>query len=153
MSSLLEQAIVDAKSLKDAAMKNAENLVLEKYSGEVKEAIDNLLEQEEEAPMGMADPLGMPEETTPLEDSSFIDEVPLAHEDPEIDGPKEDEVIEIDCDDIRARLHAEEEADELEASELIGSEEAAEEIFGGVPAAPEEEGVPPEEELPPEEEI
>ena len=32
MSSLLEEAIVDAKALKDAALKNAENTVLEKYS-------------------------------------------------------------------------------------------------------------------------
>jgi hypothetical protein len=35
MSSLLEEAIVDAKALKEAALKNAENAVLEKYSGEV----------------------------------------------------------------------------------------------------------------------
>ena len=47
MSSLLEEAIVDAKALKDAALKNAENAVLEKYSGEVKRAIDTLLEQDE----------------------------------------------------------------------------------------------------------
>ena len=32
MSSLLEQAIIDAKQLKEAALKNAENLVIEKYS-------------------------------------------------------------------------------------------------------------------------
>ena len=36
MSSLLEEAIVDAKALKEAAIKNAENTVLERYSGEVK---------------------------------------------------------------------------------------------------------------------
>ena len=50
MSSLLEQAIVDAKALKEAALKNAEQLILEKYSNEVKTAIDSLLEQEEAAP-------------------------------------------------------------------------------------------------------
>ena len=38
MSELLEQAIVDATALKEAALKNAENTVLEKYSGEVKNA-------------------------------------------------------------------------------------------------------------------
>ena len=42
MSSLLEEAIVDAKALKDAALKNAEDIVLEKYSGEVKRALDTL---------------------------------------------------------------------------------------------------------------
>lgn len=45
--SLLKQAIVDAASLKEAALKNAEQLILEKYSNEVKTAIDTLLEQEE----------------------------------------------------------------------------------------------------------
>ena len=48
MSNLLERAIVDAKALKDAALKNAEQLVVEKYSLEVKEAMNRLLEQEEE---------------------------------------------------------------------------------------------------------
>ena len=42
MSSLLEEAIVDAKALKEAALKNAENAVLEKYSGDVKKALDTL---------------------------------------------------------------------------------------------------------------
>ena len=45
--SLLKQAIVDAANLKEAALKNAEQLILEKYSNEVKTAIDTLLEQEE----------------------------------------------------------------------------------------------------------
>ena len=40
MSNLLERAIVDAKALKEAALKNAEQLVIEKYSQEIKEAMD-----------------------------------------------------------------------------------------------------------------
>ena len=32
MSSLLEQAIIDATALKEAAIKNAENAILDKYS-------------------------------------------------------------------------------------------------------------------------
>ena len=55
MSSLLEQAIVDAKALKEAALKNAENLVIEKYSSEVKESMANLLEQDMSMP-GLEDP-------------------------------------------------------------------------------------------------
>ena len=47
MSSLLEQAIIDATALKEAALKNAEAQVLERYSTDVKEALKNLLEQEE----------------------------------------------------------------------------------------------------------
>ena len=72
MSSLLERAIVDATALKDAALKSAEKLVIEKYSHEVKTAVDSLLsshfeegkdninEQGLELPgMGGADPLAM----------------------------------------------------------------------------------------------
>jgi len=47
MSNLLERAIIDAKALKEAALKNAEQLVIEKYSKEVKDAVNKLLEQEE----------------------------------------------------------------------------------------------------------
>ena len=50
MSSLLEKAIVDATALKEAALKNAENSVIEKYADEIKEAVDTLLEQPEEDP-------------------------------------------------------------------------------------------------------
>ena len=53
MSSLLEQAIVDAKALKEAAMKNAEATIIDKYSEEVKSTLNQLLEQDElEAALG-----------------------------------------------------------------------------------------------------
>ena len=58
MSSLLEQAIIDAKALRDAALKNAEQLVIEKYSDQVKEAVNTLLEQEEMDMGGMDMDLG-----------------------------------------------------------------------------------------------
>ena len=60
-SSMLEQAIIDAKELKEAAQKNAEETVVEKYQAEIKEAVDKILEQEEGMDMGMgpgADPGG-----------------------------------------------------------------------------------------------
>jgi|6_EtaG_2_1085325.scaffolds.fasta_scaffold16296_2 hypothetical protein len=136
MSSLLEQAIVDASALKEAALKNAESAVLEKYSGEVKNALDTLLEQDMGMPMPM--PAAAPMGVAP--DASFIDDVPLAHEDSSLGGPDDEEVIEIDFDDLRARLHAEEEEGiEPLPSEMMGSEETAEEIFGAeeVPAGAE----------------
>ena len=56
MSSLLEQAIVDAKALKEAAMKNAEATIIDKYSEEVKSTLNQLLEQDElEALLGGED--------------------------------------------------------------------------------------------------
>ena len=48
MSSMLEQAIVDATALKEAAMKNAEATILEKYSKEIKETVDNMLNESPE---------------------------------------------------------------------------------------------------------
>ena len=47
MSSMLEQAIVDAKALKEAALKNAEQAVIDKYSSEIKAAVEELLEGNE----------------------------------------------------------------------------------------------------------
>ena len=105
MSSLLEEAIVDAKALKEAALKNAEHAVLEKYSGEVKKALDTLLEQEE------------PSETEA--DSAlmeFADDMPYAFQNEEVDAPAEDEIIEIDLHGLKARL--EEEAEEVQEGDL-----------------------------------
>ena len=61
-SKLLEEAIIDAEALREAALKNAEQVILEKYAPEVKLAIENLLEQEpgmESDPMAMGGDLGM----------------------------------------------------------------------------------------------
>ena len=46
MSNMLDQAIVDAQSLREAAIKSAEKAVVEKYAPEVKQAVQKLLEQE-----------------------------------------------------------------------------------------------------------
>ena len=54
MSALLREAIVDAKALREAALKNAESSIVEKYSDEVRNVLDSLLEQED--PMA-ADPM------------------------------------------------------------------------------------------------
>jgi hypothetical protein len=64
MSNLLEEAIVDAKALKEAALKSAQEAILEKYNPEVKKAIESLLlEQDEAAPgdIGTEEPLADPD--------------------------------------------------------------------------------------------
>ena len=76
MSSLLEEAIVDAKALKEAALKNAESAVLEKYSAEVKGALSTLLEQDE-----MDNEDGA--------DTSFIAEVPYGFQNEKIEAPSD----------------------------------------------------------------
>jgi len=111
MSSLLEEAIVDAKALKEAALKNAENAVLEKYSGEVKGALSTLLEQGD---------LGLEggDEPSPA-DASFIEDVPFGFQNEELDAPPEDELIEIDFDQLKARIEEEEAAgQEVEGGDL-----------------------------------
>ncbi len=55
MSNLLNESIVDAKALRDSALKNAESVVIEKYAEEVKKTLESLLEQDE--PGLEADPL------------------------------------------------------------------------------------------------
>jgi len=45
---MLEQAIVDATALRDAAIKSAEQVVVEQYSEQIKETVQQLLEQEED---------------------------------------------------------------------------------------------------------
>ena len=47
MSDMLQKAIIDAEALKEAATKNAETLVLEKFSSQIKDAVENLLEQDD----------------------------------------------------------------------------------------------------------
>jgi len=44
MTSMLDQAIVDAQALREAALKNAEQAIIEKYAPEIKSAVESLLE-------------------------------------------------------------------------------------------------------------
>ncbi len=60
MSNLLKEAIVDAKALRDAALKNAESAVIDKYADEVRESLQQLLEQDEFADADLGLPPGAP---------------------------------------------------------------------------------------------
>tara|TARA_Y100000310_G_scaffold107794_1_gene106221 strand:+ start:861 stop:2030 length:1170 start_codon:yes stop_codon:yes gene_type:complete len=130
MSSLLEEAIVDAKALKEAALKNAENIVLEKYSGDVKSALETLLEQDD---LGLEPPmegLGISEDAEEGADpelTEFLEEVPYAFQNEELDGAGPEEIIEIDFDALKTRL--EEEDQHVRGSEMIDATELAEEIM------------------------
>ena len=46
MSKMLEQAIVDAAALREAALKNAEQSIIEKYAPQIKEAVEAMLEND-----------------------------------------------------------------------------------------------------------
>jgi len=124
MSNMLEQAIIDADALKEAALKNAETLVLEKYSNQIKNAVENLLEQDDPlaaapagampampeppAPGGM-DPMGAPDPAAAAgggmdmmvggaEKPSILDDIPLAA------TSKNDDQIEIPLDQLMEEL-------------------------------------------------
>ena len=86
MSTLLEQAIVDAAALKEAALKSAEKSILDKYAPEVRNAVTSLLEQEED--MGMGD----------MDEEDDDESIPLGAEEGEklCPCPDDDEVVEID---------------------------------------------------------
>jgi|15BtaG_2_1085339.scaffolds.fasta_scaffold20549_1 hypothetical protein len=108
--SLLEQAIIDAQELKEAALKSAESAILEKYSADIREAVDTMLgaEEDEEDPMapmmgGMpeGDPMmgGMPEEEKTLPEEG----IPFAA-DAEVKlcpCPDDDEEISISFDQLQ----------------------------------------------------
>lgn len=104
-SSLLEQAIVDASALKEAAIKNAESALVGKYADDIKEAVDTLLEAEEDE-LGLGGGLG---EEEPAMDASMPD-VPAAMGDGErlCPCPEENQEVVIDFDALRQEIDAEE---------------------------------------------
>jgi len=103
MSNMLEQAIIDAGALKEAAVKNAESLVLDKFSNQIKEAVESLLEQEEDPMMdpAMGDETGteVPEgEEEEVVESSVMQSIPLANQ------VSEDAQVEIPLDSLMEQL-------------------------------------------------
>ncbi len=116
MSSMLEQAIIDATALKEAAVRNAEQEILEKYSQDIKEAVDALLEQDED--------LNEVEDLD--EEEAVMEQVPPAAMENEAmcPCPADEEVITLDLDQLMAQSNQE----EPEASDLREREEIAEEI-------------------------
>ena len=91
MSSLLNEAIIDAKALREAALKNAETAVIEKYSTEVKKTLEQLLEQED---LGAPPAEALPPEG---EVAPEMPEMPDMAEEPVAEG---EEVEEISEDEI-----------------------------------------------------
>ena len=95
--SLLDEAIVDAITLKEAALKNAEALVLEKYSIDVKQALESLLSEQEDLGLGgaepTADPLASLGGATPEESGDITKDMPFAFKDRNMHGVKDKEKL------------------------------------------------------------
>jgi len=102
---MLEKAIIDATALKEAAVKNAENLILEKYSNQIKEAVGSLLEQEDPA---MAEGEGPPapggegppgDPSGDVEESAVMEHIPLA-----VTSEDLDEEVEIPLEELMSEI-------------------------------------------------
>ena len=96
-STMLEQAIIDAKSLKETAVKTAEEELLKKYSSQIKEAVQNLLEQDD-------DPLTIGEDTS-TETEDVVEELEMKALDGESNSDLEEgEMVELDLDALKEEL-------------------------------------------------
>jgi len=152
MSKMLEQAIIDAKALKEAALKSAEAEIVEKYAPEVKRVMENILEAEEDEELGaMGMDLDAVEDKTamnlplaaaagenacscPDEEEEIVLDLPglaaiVADEEPTLDDlePTETELATTIDDEEEDQALAALEEDELASivSELLGEEEEA----------------------------
>jgi len=112
MSNLLERAIIDATALKEAALKNAEQLVIEKYSDEVKQAMSNLLEAEEEE-VAIDDLFGdaqAQDEENEEQEEEVFDADSIVRDIPDaFMMDDDDEIISIKLDSLEADIEDEEE--------------------------------------------
>ena len=129
MSTMLEQAVIDATALREVALKNAEATVIERYSDKIKEAVETLLEQDMD--------LGLEEETEldlgqeeGGEDEKVVSSTPLAAHAgeklclcPEEEG--EGAVVTLNLDDLIQQVKEKEPTGDA----LQSSEEAAEELI------------------------
>jgi len=123
---MLEQAIIDAEALREVAMKNAEASVIEKYSTQIKEAVEEILnttvlneENEEET---VSDEV---EDQTTL---AVADDHHEHDEDCGCEDHDEEEVLTLNLTDMMSDFRDEVESGDLDVSEMLDREEVAEDI-------------------------
>jgi len=142
MSSLLEQAIVDAKALKEAALKNAEATIIDKYSEEVKSTLNQLLEQDELGALLGGDEAPSPDAEATMEEEVEADEIAegvpdaFAEDSAELNGANEGDLAEVTIDfkelaealkSLREEVEGEETLEEAEEETVEEAEEKMEE--------------------------
>ena len=143
MSSMLNQAIVDAQALREAPIKNAETSVIETYSDQIREAVETILEQPFEPPLpGME---GEEEEEPDAgigSDQDLLDQAPLAALDGEnlCPCPEEEEevVLNLDLDALEDQVAA---IDAEEEAGMPGQEDLAMDMGAEAPEEEEEEAL------------
>jgi len=98
MSNMLKQAIADAAALREQAIKNAEQSVIEKYSQQIKEAVDQMLEVDASSNLDRAkstikeieDELINEEESTPSPAQAMPSDTPVLEPAPSWDSRYDD---------------------------------------------------------------
>jgi len=170
---MLEQAMIDAEALRETAMKNAESIIIDKYSADVKKVVQSLLEQDdfdlegesEEEALGAAAEEGDPdldaqvpsahsagseggEEVDALRDAVGAAEEALEDVSDKLDNlevvAKSGDQTEVDIDLNQLRAQLGAEGDSLDSEDMTDREELAGELEEEPPA--EEVPLPGEEE-------
>ncbi len=147
MSNMLEQAIIDAKALKEAALKNAEAEIVEKYAPEVKKVMESILEAEDE---DIEDAISVTVDPSAAAEDPVAMDLPLGAADGEVAGeeacgcPDKEEMVTIDLDGLAA-IAAEEPVPP--SSEQVPGEELAAMIDTDLDAEDDEEVALEEDEL------
>ena len=119
MSSMLEQAIIDAEQLKETAQRTAEEAVIEKYQSEIKEAVSAILEQEE--------PLEEDEAALAVNEDGD-GEISIVEDLPSAQLAEDDDIVEINLDKLEELMAQEMEEGVLDPADMLEREEVAEEI-------------------------
>ena len=117
MSSMLEQAIIDAEQLKETAQRTAEEAVIEKYQSEIKEAVNAILEQEE----------SLEEETEAAavideEGTKILDDLPSAQ------LAEDEDIVEINLDKLEELMAQEIEEGELSQEDMLDRAEVVQDL-------------------------
>tara|TARA_R110000824_G_scaffold82136_8_gene206036 strand:+ start:8548 stop:9549 length:1002 start_codon:yes stop_codon:yes gene_type:complete len=111
---MLEQAIIDATALREAAIKSAEQAVVEKYSTDIKEAVEKLMEQND-----------FEENKTVDEQIIEVDEKGEGYsfvENTELSDLEQEEMIDIDVKSLFEQVQKEQLEEEIELDEEINEE-------------------------------
>ena len=100
MSNMLKEAIVDAKALRESALKNAETIVIDKYSDEVRKTLDHILEQDDMA-LDMGGEMDAPPEDPAMDPMAGEMDMDMPPEEPMMDEEEPavaEEVVENEDD-------------------------------------------------------
>jgi hypothetical protein len=112
---MLDQAIIDATALREAAIKSAEQAVVEKYSTEIREAVEKLMEEND-----------FEEDKTVDEQIVEADEKGKGYsfvENTELSDLEENDLVEIDVKALFEEVQKERMSEELEISDDLFEEE------------------------------